>query len=99
MTSPSTHADVVIRTYGPGPVPPLLDVVADIWADSHPELVDNPEAEALGLSVSALHRQITGHLKRQVSRWWWHTQVALPLASATRSRAVPSTGSAPAWSA
>lgn len=65
MTSPSARVDVVIRTYGPGRVPPLLDVVADIWADAHPELVDIPEAGALGLSVPALHRQIAGHLKRQ----------------------------------
>ncbi|MER8159964.1 GNAT family N-acetyltransferase [Streptomyces sp. NPDC094472] len=63
MTTPSTRADVVIRTYGPGQVPPLLSLLADIWADAHPELVDNPGAEAMGLSVPALHRQITGHLK------------------------------------
>jgi GNAT superfamily N-acetyltransferase len=53
----------MIRTYGPGQTPPLLETLADIWADGHPELVDNPGAEAIGLSVSALHRQITGHLK------------------------------------
>jgi GNAT superfamily N-acetyltransferase len=63
VTTPSTGTDVVIRTYGPGQVPPLMDVVADIWADAHPELVDNPGAEFLGLSVPALHRQIAGHLK------------------------------------
>ncbi|MEW1725153.1 GNAT family N-acetyltransferase [Streptomyces sp. NPDC093109] len=63
MTTPSTRTDVVIRTYGPGQVPPLTDVVADIWADAHPELVDNPDAATAGLSVPALHRQITGHLK------------------------------------
>ncbi len=64
MTTPSTRTDVVIRIYGPGKVPPMLDVLADIWADAHPELVDNPGAEARGLSVAALHRQIEGHLKR-----------------------------------
>ncbi|MER5302796.1 GNAT family N-acetyltransferase [Streptomyces lasiicapitis] len=64
MTTLSMHADVVVRTYGPGQVPPLIDVAADIWADAHPELVDNPQAVSLGLSVPALHRQITGHLKR-----------------------------------
>jgi GNAT superfamily N-acetyltransferase len=63
VTIPRT--DVVIRTYGPGQVPPLLDLVADIWADAHPELVDNPGAATAGLSVPALHRQITGHLKWQ----------------------------------
>ncbi|BBG20653.1 hypothetical protein RVR_P125 (plasmid) [Actinacidiphila reveromycinica] len=62
MTTPSTRTDVVIRTYGPGQTPPLLETLADIWADAHPELVDNPGAEAMGLSVPALHDQITGHL-------------------------------------
>ncbi|UUU34187.1 hypothetical protein JIX56_32535 [Streptomyces sp. CA-210063] len=33
MSIPSTRADVVIRPYGPGQVPALMDVVADIWAD------------------------------------------------------------------
>ncbi|MEI5520444.1 GNAT family N-acetyltransferase [Streptomyces brasiliscabiei] len=63
MTAPSTSTDMVIRSYGPGQVPPLMDVVADIWADAHPELADTPEAQALGLSVSALRRQVSGHLK------------------------------------
>lgn len=63
MTTPSTRTNVVIRTYGPGKVPPMLDVLADIWADAHPELVDNPNAETLGLSVLALRRQVEGHLK------------------------------------
>jgi ribosomal protein S18 acetylase RimI-like enzyme len=63
VTTPRTRTDVVIRAYGPGQIPPLLDTVADIWADAHPELVSNPGAETAGLSVPALHRQITGHLK------------------------------------
>lgn len=63
MSTPNTRTDLVTRTYGPGQVPPLLDVIADIWADAHPELVDNPGAEASGLSVPALHRQVQGHLK------------------------------------
>ncbi|MGW7002624.1 N-acetyltransferase family protein [Streptomyces sp. NPDC054933] len=65
MTTPSTRTDVVIRTYGPGQVLPLMDALADIWADAHPELVDNPGGTTAGLSVPALHRQITGHLKHQ----------------------------------
>ncbi|GLF97796.1 GNAT family N-acetyltransferase [Streptomyces yaizuensis] len=65
MTIPSTGTDVVIRTYGPGEVSPMLDVIADIWADAHPELLDNPGTDTDGLSVSALHRQITGHLKHR----------------------------------
>lgn len=60
----TTRPDVVIRTYGAGQVAPLVDAVADIWADAHPELVDNPGAAAAGLSVEALHRQIAGHVAR-----------------------------------
>ncbi|MER5973474.1 GNAT family N-acetyltransferase [Streptomyces sp. NPDC002055] len=65
MTAPSTSDETVIRIYGPGQVSPLLDVVADIWADAHPELVDHPSDEFAGLSVPALRRQITGHLKHE----------------------------------
>jgi hypothetical protein len=65
VTTPRTRTHVAFRTYGPGQVPPLLDVIADIWADAHPELVDNPAAATAGLSAPALHRQITGHLKHQ----------------------------------
>lgn len=61
--TPSTRTDVVIRTYGPGQVPPLLDAVADIWADAHPELVNNPGASTDGLSTPALREQITNHLR------------------------------------
>jgi GNAT superfamily N-acetyltransferase len=63
VTTPNTRTDVVIRTYGSGQTPPLADTVADIWADAHPEITGNPGAESLGLSVPALHRQITSHLK------------------------------------
>ncbi|MCX5401318.1 GNAT family N-acetyltransferase [Streptomyces sp. NBC_00102] len=61
----STRTDVVIRTYGPGQVPPLLDTIADIWSDAHPELVDTPGASTDGLSATALHRQVTSHLRHQ----------------------------------
>ncbi|SEO89471.1 GNAT family N-acetyltransferase [Actinacidiphila rubida] len=64
MSAPSTRADVVIRIYGPGQVPALVDAAADIWADAHPEIVDNPGAASAGLSVAALHRQISGHVTR-----------------------------------
>ncbi|MEU9405772.1 N-acetyltransferase [Streptomyces sp. NPDC048281] len=64
MTTPSTRADVVIRTYGPGQVAPLVDTIADLWADAHPEIVDNPGAATDGLSVPALRRQVFGHVER-----------------------------------
>ncbi|MEN8651721.1 N-acetyltransferase [Streptomyces sp. 21So2-11] len=63
--TPSTRTDIVIRTYGPGQVPPLLGAIADIWADAHPELVNTPGASTDGLSAAALRRQITGHLKHE----------------------------------
>ncbi|MFE9437005.1 GNAT family N-acetyltransferase [Streptomyces sp. NPDC006640] len=62
MTTPSTRTDVVIRTYGPGQVPPLVDTVADLWADAHPEIVDTPGAASDGLSVPALRRQVLSHV-------------------------------------
>ncbi|MFJ4320659.1 GNAT family N-acetyltransferase [Streptomyces lavendulae] len=63
----TTHTDdgVAIRTYGPGDIPALLDTLADIWADAHPELVDTPGATTDGLSTDALRRQITGHARRE----------------------------------
>ncbi|MFK4070434.1 GNAT family N-acetyltransferase [Streptomyces sp. NPDC029674] len=61
----STRTDVVIRTYGPGQVPPLLDTIAGLWADAHPELVDTPGGSTDGLSAPALRRQVMGHLRHE----------------------------------
>ncbi len=63
MSAPSTRTDVVIRTYGPGQVPPLVDTVADLWADAHPEIVYTPGAASDGLSVPALRRQVLAHVR------------------------------------
>ncbi|WFB09515.1 GNAT family N-acetyltransferase [Streptomyces sp. LX-29] len=63
--NPGTSMGVVIRSYGPGQVPTLVDALSDVWADAHPELVDNPEAATDGLSVAALRRQILGHVKHE----------------------------------
>ncbi|MET7457055.1 N-acetyltransferase [Streptomyces sp. NPDC005574] len=63
MTTPSTRTDVVIRTYGPGQVPPLVDTIADLWADAHPEIADTPAAQSEGLSVPALRRQVLSHIR------------------------------------
>ncbi|MEV0097341.1 GNAT family N-acetyltransferase [Streptomyces sp. NPDC050738] len=61
----SSRTDVVIRTYGPGQVPALLETIADIWSDAHPELVDTPGATTDGLSALALRRQVTNHLRHE----------------------------------
>jgi hypothetical protein len=61
----STRTDVVIRTYGPGQVPPMPDTIADIWADAHTELVNTPGAATDGLSAAALRRQVMSHLKHE----------------------------------
>ncbi|MFI5940211.1 GNAT family N-acetyltransferase [Streptomyces uncialis] len=63
MTTPKAAPDAVVRTYHSDQVPPLLDVIAGIWAESHPEFGGDPGAEAAGLPVDALRRQVTGHLK------------------------------------
>lgn len=55
----------MIRAYGPGQVPPLLDTIADIWSDAHPELVNTPGASTDGLSATALRRQVTSHLRHE----------------------------------
>lgn len=61
--TPGTRTDIVIRTYGPGQVAPLLDTISDVWADAHPEIVDTPGATTDGLSVPALRRQVLGHVR------------------------------------
>ncbi|MFC8350968.1 GNAT family N-acetyltransferase [Streptomyces sp. NPDC057280] len=61
--TPSTRTDVVIRTYGPAKVAPLIDTVSDVWADAHPEITDTPGAATDGLSVSALRQQIEAHVR------------------------------------
>ncbi|QDN84419.1 GNAT family N-acetyltransferase [Streptomyces sp. RLB3-6] len=63
MTTPSTRTDVVIRTYGPGQVAPLVDTIADIWADAHEEITNTPGATTDGLSVPALRRQVDAHVR------------------------------------
>jgi ribosomal protein S18 acetylase RimI-like enzyme len=63
VTTPGTRADVVIRTYGPGQVAPLVDAIADIWADAHQEITNTPGASTDGLSVPALRRQVLGHVR------------------------------------
>lgn len=63
--TPRTRTDVVYRAYGPGQVPALLDALADLWADAHPEHVDTPGAATDGRSAAALRRQITSHLKHE----------------------------------
>ncbi|MEV8319244.1 GNAT family N-acetyltransferase [Streptomyces sp. NPDC059900] len=61
----STRRDVVVRTYGPGHIPPMLDTLADLWSDAHPELVDTPGGSTDGLSAPALRRQVMNHLKHE----------------------------------
>jgi hypothetical protein len=52
-----------LRTYGPDHVPALLDTVADIWAEAHPELATGTGTGPGDLSEPALRRQITGHTR------------------------------------
>ncbi|MFD0306421.1 GNAT family N-acetyltransferase [Streptomyces sp. NPDC127119] len=61
----SIQTDVVIRTHCPGQVPSMLDTIADLWSDAHPEIVNTPGATTDGLSAVTLRRQITGHLRHE----------------------------------
>ncbi|MGW6012904.1 N-acetyltransferase family protein [Streptomyces sp. NPDC055210] len=61
----SIHTDVVIRTHCPGQVPSMLDTIADLWSDAHPEIVNTPGATTDGLSATTVRRQITDHLRHE----------------------------------
>jgi GNAT superfamily N-acetyltransferase len=55
-------AETITHLYGASQTEPLVDALADIWADAHPELLaddDGTDEDA----VSAFRRQITGHFK------------------------------------
>ncbi|MDT3396824.1 GNAT family N-acetyltransferase [Streptomyces sp. B1866] len=58
-------AGIVFRAYLPAQIHPLIDTLGEVWADAHPELMQNPEEATADLSVAALHRQVAGHLKHQ----------------------------------
>jgi hypothetical protein len=50
VTTPSTRTNVVIRTYGPGKVPPMLDVLADLSGE-YRNTPDGPAFDLLLLRV------------------------------------------------
>lgn len=69
MTSTTPNDDAkaaddhtVIRVYGASQTPPLIDALADVWADAHPELTATGDADR-GPGADAFRRQITGHFR------------------------------------
>lgn len=54
--------EVVIRVHGVGQTEPLVDALADIWADAHPEFAAN-SGEDRARSVATFRRQINGHFR------------------------------------
>lgn len=52
---------VLIRIHGVSQTQPLVDTLADIWADAHPEYVTGTEARTY--SVESFRRQIDGHFR------------------------------------
>lgn len=60
--NPTRATNAVIRTYGASHTEPLVDVLADIWADAHPELSTKPGQEGMS-QVDAFRRQIVGHFR------------------------------------
>lgn len=63
--NPGDHVDTdapsaVLRRYGPGDVPALLDTLVEVWADAH---ADHRDVAAADLTPEALHRQLTAHAR------------------------------------
>ncbi|MDI5974052.1 GNAT family N-acetyltransferase [Streptomyces sp. SL13] len=52
---------IVLRRYGAGDTPALLDTLVDLWADAH---TDSRDVTAAGFTPDTLRRQITGHARR-----------------------------------
>jgi ribosomal protein S18 acetylase RimI-like enzyme len=56
-----TADGTVIHVYGVSQTQPLVDALADIWADAHPEYTASTDQRAR--SVESLRRQIDGHFR------------------------------------
>lgn len=54
--------EIVIRVHGAGQAEPLVDALADIWADAHPEFAGNNEDDH-ARGVATLRRQIEAHFR------------------------------------
>jgi ribosomal protein S18 acetylase RimI-like enzyme len=56
-----TSSTLVLRRYGAGDAPNLLDTLTDIWADAH---TDDHDVTTAGFTPDTLRHQITGHARR-----------------------------------
>ena len=54
--------EIVIRVHGVRQTEPLVDALADIWADAHPEFAANSEDER-ARSVATFRHQVNGHFR------------------------------------
>ena len=61
MKPPTTRDDTIIRVHGVGHAQPLVDALADVWADAHPEFTATSEDRCRHLDT--FRRQITGHFR------------------------------------
>lgn len=52
---PASTGETVIRVHGVSQTGPLVDAMADIWAEAHPELATS--------GVTTFHRQVESHLR------------------------------------
>jgi len=57
----TTSDDTIIRVHGISQARPLVDGLADIWAEAHPEFTTTAEEGIHHLEV--FHRQINGHFR------------------------------------
>lgn len=61
-TRSDSGRDVVVRVHGVSQARPLVDALADIWADAHPEFGRIGE-DGRRRSVGSFRRQIDGHFR------------------------------------
>ncbi|MFJ4836466.1 GNAT family N-acetyltransferase [Streptomyces sp. NPDC088747] len=60
--NPTKTSTTVIRMYGASQTEPLVDALADVWVDAHPEATDELRQEE-DSPVGAFRRQIAGHFR------------------------------------
>ncbi|MFC8452149.1 GNAT family N-acetyltransferase [Kitasatospora sp. NPDC057223] len=56
----ASHAQLTLQRYGASGADPLLDTLADIWAEAH---AGHDDVARAGFTPATLRRQITGHAR------------------------------------
>jgi ribosomal protein S18 acetylase RimI-like enzyme len=59
---PASTGETVIQVHGVSRTRPLVDALADVWAEAHPEIAKSGEGDQAS-GATAFHRQIESHLR------------------------------------